>query len=137
VNGGGQLKPVLPGTGIDEEGYKRDWEGSGVAVGGEGVEANVLQNTKWGDKEWTKRVEEVYWRDKDGVLGEPGYLDADALMVRVWDDLVRGTEDERMEVDGETEVLDQARRWEERRRRFFRTQYRAVESEVVGLAVVW
>ena len=26
---------------------------------------------------------------------------------------------------------------EERRRRLFRTQYRAVESEVVGLAVKW
>lgn len=126
VNGGGQLKPVLHGNGtsagVDEEGYKRDWEGSGVAVG----------NAKWGDREWTKRVEEAYWLDGNGVSD---YLKADVLMKCVWSDLVRSIGDEDMEVDGEPDAVDKKR--EERRRQFFRTQYRAVESEVVGLAVVW
>jgi hypothetical protein len=134
------LKPVLSGigtgtgTGVDEEGYKRDWEGSGVTPGGEGGgEPNVLQNARWGDREWIRRVEEVYWRDRDRVVSTSDHLDADMLMNRVWDDLVRGVGDEEMEVDG---ITDEERR-EAKRRRFFRTQYRAVESEVVGLAVVW
>jgi Iron only hydrogenase large subunit, C-terminal domain len=140
VNGGGQLKPVLNGNGtgtsVDEEGYKRDWDGSGVVVGGDGGggEVNVLQNAKWGDREWTKRVEEVYWRDRDGGLGMSDYFNVDVLMERVWDDLVRGMGDEGMEVDG---VVEEEQEREKRRRGFFRTQYRAVESEVVGLAVVW
>jgi iron only hydrogenase large subunit-like protein len=137
VNGGGQLKPVLSGTGagVDEEGYKRDWEGSGVAPGGGGGgggEANVLQNARWGDREWTRQVEEVYWRDRHGALSTSDCLDADVLMNRVCDDLVHRVGVEEMEVDG---VTGEER--EEKRRRFFRTQYRAVESEVVGLAVVW
>lgn len=129
VNGGGQLKPVLhsngTGTGVDEEGYTRDWEGNGVAIGDE---VNVLQNAKWGDREWTKKVEEMYWRDRDDISH---HLDADVLMERVWDELV--CRDEGMEVDGDGD----GDKREERRRLFFRTQYRAVESEVVGLAVVW
>ena len=136
VNGGGQLKPVLSGS-VDEEGFKRDWEGSGVALGNDGGDVNVLQNAKWGDREWTKRVEEVYWRNGDGICGKSGYADADALVEHVWDDLVLGTEDGRMVVNGETEFVAKVQEQEERRRQFFRTQYRAVESEVIGLAVVW
>jgi len=135
VNGGGQLKPALASAsmdmGVDEEGYKRDWEGSGVTVDGQ-----VLQNARWGDREWTKRVEGVYWQGRDGVLGTSDYLDADALMERVWDEL-RVTKDETMGMDRETKIVDKVWEWEERRRQFFRTQYQAVENEVVGLAVVW
>lgn len=49
VNGGGQLKPPAL---KDAEGYERDWSESGVET----------QLTKWGDREWTKKVEERYWQ---------------------------------------------------------------------------
>ena len=170
VNGGGQLKPpVLTSSAVvndqDEEGYKRDWEESG-AVGG------VLQNARWGDKEWTKKVEEAYWhdlptppaspqptfpkgssevapswenvrgrpsekrydcRDGDSALGDSEMVTnaefADWLVRRVLGDICltdEGLGD--VDMNEETQVC---------RRRLLRTQYRAVESEVVGLAVKW
>lgn len=134
VNGGGQLKPVLPAPAItaddsamlvDEEGYKRDWAGSGVAVEGttaSSMEVSVLQNARWGDKEWTRQVEEVYWRDTVVDV----HSEADAVVRQVWDDLYEPT-------DGVDSMKDRERS----RRDQFRTQYRAVENEVVGLAVVW
>ncbi|KNZ80553.1 Cytosolic Fe-S cluster assembly factor NAR1 [Termitomyces sp. J132] len=81
VNGGGQLKPVINAPSLpttDSEGYKRNWEESGVAV------APIVKSFASID------------------------VAQDARWVR-----------------------------EETRRRFFRTEYRAVESEVAGLAVVW
>ncbi|KAF9531652.1 iron hydrogenase [Crepidotus variabilis] len=123
VNGGGQLKPRLPTTTStrDEEGHERNWEESGASVDG------IMQtNAKWGDKEWTKKVEEAYWRDKVRHKMPPtppdtpppsrleATLDADAVA----DQILQG--------------LD-----EEARQRWFRTSYRAVESDVVGLAVKW
>jgi len=103
VNGGGQLKPVV----VDEEGFKRDWEGSGVAVESLGRK-DVLQNARWGTKEWTKRVEDEYW--KEGV---------DGARHRRADEVARVVRDELCGVA------------------YFRTEYRAVESDVIGLAVVW
>ncbi|KAF9566761.1 iron hydrogenase [Agrocybe pediades] len=79
VNGGGQLKPKT--MQIDNT----DW-GDGMPSG------------KWGDKEWTRKVEEAYWRNGKG---DENYK----LVDLDWKDL--------------------------------RTEYRAVESEVVGLAVKW
>jgi len=90
VNGGGQLKPR---TRKDEEGYERNWE-----------EIGVMQNAKWGDKEWTRLVEEAYWRGTT--------VEADVVADRVMEELCDG-------------------------RRKLRTGYRAVESEVLGLAVKW
>ncbi|KAG6915783.1 hypothetical protein DXG01_009821 [Tephrocybe rancida] len=126
VNGGGQLKPVtaVPVVSapqrVDQEGYQRDWEGSGVAIVPtfkNVASVDVTQNARWGSKEWTKRVEEEYWRgplsDDDGRL-------ADRLARRIYDDL-----------------CDTGGARVETRRRLFRTSYRAVESEVIGLAVVW
>ncbi|KAJ7462324.1 iron hydrogenase [Mycena galericulata] len=110
VNGGGQLKPLT--TSLDAEGYIRDWEESGV-----------LQNAKWGDKEWTKRVEESYWS------GEQRQDDADQLLGWVLDDICptdEGLGD--IDVDAENEAC---------RKRLFRTNYRAVESDIIGLAVKW
>ena len=102
VNGGGQLKPVI----VDEEGFKRDWEGSGVVVESLG-KTDVLQNARWGTKEWTKRVEDEYWKER---FDEARHRRADEVAQRVCDEL-----------EG----------------RYFRTEYRAVESDVIGLAVVW
>ncbi|THV05028.1 iron hydrogenase [Dendrothele bispora CBS 962.96] len=77
VNGGGQMKAV---------------------GGGEWGEAEV----RWGNREWTKRVETVYW-----LSGNDEQLDPELLR----------------EIDGTGLGL--------------RTSYRAVESNVVGLAVKW
>jgi iron only hydrogenase large subunit-like protein len=91
VNGGGQLK----GKVRDEESYERDWSESGV---------------KWGDKEWTKRVEEAYWSDQlksSATAPSPSYHTL--------------VEEVRCQLGSDA----------------LRTEYRAVESEVIGLAVKW
>jgi iron only hydrogenase large subunit-like protein len=121
VNGGGQLRPpplVSPASGpdsstttseyVDVEGYKRDWDGEGVAPS---------VSSKWGDREWTKKVEEVYWRDTrlDDERCENSI--ADQLVDEIITELCAGNDDER--------------------KRLFRTNYRAVESDVIGLAVKW
>ncbi|KAG6874473.1 hypothetical protein C0995_010383 [Termitomyces sp. Mi166 len=131
VNGGGQLKPVITPSSIptptplpttDSEGYQRNWEESGVAVAPTTksvASVDVTQNARWGSKEWTKKVEEEYWREP---FRDVSNQLSDGLARRIYEDMC-GFGD------------DTAR--EETRRRFFRTEYRAVESEVVGLAVVW
>lgn len=86
VNGGGQVK--RPSR--DAEEYERDWAENGVSVDG-------MPSGKWGDKEWTMRVEEAYWRG--GVTGPVADLELEAGLLR--------------------------------------TEYRAVESDVIGLAVQW
>ncbi|RDB16786.1 Cytosolic Fe-S cluster assembly factor NAR1 [Hypsizygus marmoreus] len=137
VNGGGQLKPVLASEPrppvVDAEGYKRNWEDDGVALTTPAPAhepaplrngaVDVTQNARWGSKEWTRRVEEEYWRGGGGgELDEMRIRQADGLVRRICDD-----------VCGFGDDLER----EESRRRHFRTQYRAVESEVIGLAVVW
>ncbi|KAJ6499910.1 iron hydrogenase [Mycena vitilis] len=110
VNGGGQLKP--PTASLDVEGYARDWE-----------ETGVMQNAKWGDKEWTKRVEESYWSEEQRTDH------ADRLVGWLVDDLCptdEGLGD--VDVHAENEAC---------RKRLFRTNYRAVENDIVGLAVKW
>ncbi|KAI0063588.1 iron hydrogenase [Artomyces pyxidatus] len=113
VNGGGQLKPPR-----DAEGLTRDWAADGVRT----------------DKAWTREVEKAYW-DTHGIPTPPASpklgTSLDEVAVRVLGELCKPRAeavrwDERMD--------DEA---EERRRRFFRTQYRVVESEVVGLGVKW
>ncbi|KAF8200807.1 iron hydrogenase [Pholiota molesta] len=122
VNGGGQLKPSV--TLRDEEGHERDWSESGVSADG-------MPSGKWGDKEWTRRVEEAYWREQAKApmhdLETPPYTPPTKAI----------------ELDDRAEEL--ARRVVdalcgsdvEARHRMLRTSYRAVESEVVGLAVKW
>ena len=146
VNGGGQLRP--PVLDKDAEGYARDWAQSGVQVDGESDVATPGPKANWGSKEWTKKVEEVYW----GGLptppptppnGEPGDVGgcgvrsteyADRLAAQVLVELCRPTAMMEPGISWLVTMDDEA---EGRRRQFFRTQYRAVESEVVGLAVKW
>ncbi|KAF8210290.1 iron hydrogenase [Mycena galopus ATCC 62051] len=111
VNGGGQLKP-LTATSPDAEGYARDWE-----------ETGVMQNAKWGDKEWTKKVEESYW-----TLAQR-QDETTRLVEWVLDDLCP-TDEGLGDVDFHAEN-------EDCRKRLFRTNYRAVENDIVGLAVKW
>ncbi|KZT71034.1 iron hydrogenase [Daedalea quercina L-15889] len=146
VNGGGQLRPPIQNT--DAEGYPRDWARNGVKLDEEGEASAPGPKANWGSKEWTKKVEEAYW----GGLptppptppnAEPGELNgrslrpseyADRLATRILAELCSPAP-VMAPTAGWCSTMDDAA--EERRRKFFRTQYRAVESEVVGLAVKW
>lgn len=109
VNGGGQIKP--PALGV--EGYPSTEESPEIL-------------SRWANKEWTKKIEEAYWQGER----PSGEVDvADRLMASVLDDLCLTDEGW-----GDVDVC------EERdlcRKRFFRTQYQAVESDVVGFGVKW
>lgn len=149
VNGGGQLRPPAATPGKDAEGFERDWEANGVKLDGEDAGRIQGQGAKWGDKEWTKQVEVAYWH---GLPTPPASLSPERREI-AHDRVIRA--DTRMaEVDAfAARVLremcrvegDGGRGWmdgldetaEKRRQSLFRTQYRAVESEVVGLAVKW
>lgn len=171
VNGGGQLRPPPISAGIDEEGYQRDWVGQGVSVNVNGnpiANANTNgevegariqgQGAKWGDKEWTRKVEMMYWhglptppptpdpedtparrqgpKDADSaqkILQVDAQVSPDRLAARALKELCH-PEQATDQFSWETEMNEKA---EARRRTLFRTQYRAVESEVVGLAVKW
>lgn len=114
VNGGGQLKP--PAT---------------RSLGGMSVDG--VPSERWGDKNWTRKVEDAYWTrlpdashklptPPDSVSKGKSWAEvADLVVKRVMVDLCGH--------DGF--------KWIERRRELFRTEYRAVESDVVGLAVKW
>lgn len=129
VNGGGQPKPPV-GVAKDEEGYKRDWEESGVVEGG-------MQNAKWGDKEWTKKVEEAYWHDLPTPPATPPRRRLELPVKDAMDLLVGRILEEMCLSDGGLGDIDDGEEKDARRRMLLRTQYRAVESEVIGLAVKW
>lgn len=127
INGGGQLKrreTTRADSGEkDSEGYQRDWSGAGVDLGsGLGV--------RWGDKEWTKEVERVYWTDQDSDA--PTHTGADAVVVNMLREIYRSDV-----VTGFSWAESMDEKAEARRRELFRTEYRAVESEVDGLLVKW
>jgi len=103
----------------------------------------TMVSAKWGDREWTKKVEQAYWHDlptpppsRESSPCPAGFGDAlsiaDGLAVRVLIDLCKP---EAVPDGAWDSPMDAAA--EEARRRFFRTQYRAVESEVVGIQVKW
>lgn len=162
VNGGGQLRPADKiQTSTDEEGYKRDWDSSGVKLDEEDVGRIQGQSAKWGDKEWTKKVEVVYWHELPTPPPSPTPDDdttkANERSAASGVQIVAGGEikDEKMQSADRLAALvlretcnptaTHALSWvenmddeaESRRRKLFRTQYRAVEGEVIGLAVKW
>jgi hypothetical protein len=143
VNGGGQLKPIAQAAEQkeDEEGYARNWQENGVQMPVAG-EDNATQGAKWGNKEWTKEVERAYWLDlrtplplpRDGIgRRKSEHASADDLAAQVKVDVCRPTDS--VLHDHWSSVMDEEA--ERRRHEHFRTEYRAVESEVVGLAVKW
>jgi len=143
VNGGGQLKPIAQAAEQkeDEEGYARNWQENGVQMPVAG-EDNAMQGAKWGNKEWTKEVERAYWFDLRTPLPSPRdrigrrkseHASADYLAAQVKMDVCRPTDG--VLHDHWSSVMDEEA--ERRRHEHFRTEYRAVESEVVGLAVKW
>ncbi|EIW63112.1 iron hydrogenase [Trametes versicolor FP-101664 SS1] len=151
VNGGGQLRPVHQAskTTTDAEGLPRDWAASGVQMDIDEPLPAVPVAPKWGDREWTRKVETAYWHTlptppptppAEGFSSSFGsktgsvFDNADELAGRVLVEITGAAPSS----EGRTawaSILDVAA--EERRRTLFRTQYRAVESEVVGLAVKW
>lgn len=157
VNGGGQLKPPrsLP-TDTDAEGFSRSWGDNGVALDGEKTEA---LSAKWGNKEWTKKVEDAYWNDWtspsarssqqmiDGNSALPTSRETDVPAGRVPDlqeqmmtvatRLVKDILGDICLTDEGLGDVDLEEEKELCRKKLFRTQYRAVESEVIGLAVKW
>lgn len=127
INGGGQLKrrePVRVDPGEqDSEGYQRDWNETGVDLGS-GLGA------RWGDKEWMKEAERVYWVEQDPYV--PTYAGINAFAVDMLHEtcgfgITPGLSwSDSMDEKAETQ-----------RRTLFRTEYQAVESEVDGLLVKW
>ncbi|KZT57751.1 iron hydrogenase [Calocera cornea HHB12733] len=152
VNGGGQMKPSdVVKSMTDEEGFVRDWASEGVQmdVSGPAPTPNGSTSSRWGDKAWLRRTEEAYWAEETGLPTPPPSPDqnspalppwpsksekhhqADMLAMQILDDLCQpagGVKAWESRMDEEAE---------RRRRTVFRTQYRAVESEVIGLAVKW
>ncbi|KAF8161097.1 iron hydrogenase [Crassisporium funariophilum] len=151
VNGGGQVKPRVTAEAEpvvverDEEKYERNWEESGVSV--DGIQS---QSGKWGDKDWTRKVESAYWRASSSApVSGPGPVRGHDLPTPP-DTPPHGYQRLDLEEGCSMEIADRAVKRvmdelcgrggasvQESRRRHFRTQYRAVESEVVGLAVKW
>ncbi|KAF9244907.1 iron hydrogenase [Melanogaster broomeanus] len=143
VNGGGQLRPIVRSSQQkeDEEGYMRNWEESGVQMLPTTDETGGMapsQGPQWGNKEWTKEVEKAYWHDLPTPPPSPKPASndalelADRLALRVKIDVCQPRGVNQGNWDGEVDSDA-----EQRRRELFRTQYRAVESEVIGLAVKW
>ena len=127
INGGGQLKrrePAKVDLGQkDSEGYQRDWSQAGVDLGS-GLGA------RWGDKEWTKEVERVYWTERD--LDDPTNIGIDAFAANVLHEVCQSNS-----TPGFSWSESMNEKAEVQRRALFRTEYRAVESEVDGLFVKW
>lgn len=147
VNGGGQLRPPVLAADRDVEGYKRNWEAEGAGappvppttdVDDEGIKAQGYAG-KWGDREWTKKVEEAYWHGLPTPPPSPRPASedtpqqrADRLAVRVAGELCKPADGVLIVWAAEMDA-----KAEERRKALFRTNYRAVESEVLGIAVKW
>ncbi|KAM5532571.1 hypothetical protein V8D89_013777 [Ganoderma adspersum] len=146
VNGGGQLRPVqAAGKGTDEEGFARNWAETGVKLDVDEPLPAAPVGPKWGDREWTKKVEAAYWRtlptppptppaDRSSVSTGQAFEAADRFAGRILVETTKPAQSIQGDVKWTTKLDEVA---EARRHQLFRTQYRAVESEVVGLAVKW
>jgi len=120
----------------DSEGHVRNWEADGVGAGAvvnnnnNNEDAVSVEAARWGDREWVKTVELAYWRS--GADEQNGRLDEKL----VWaDSAVEGILEEMCQDEDGTLPSDEERN--ARRLSMLRTQYRAVVSEVIGLAVKW
>ncbi|KAG7098554.1 hypothetical protein E1B28_000488 [Marasmius oreades] len=134
VNGGGQLKPpaaAMKGMLLDEEGFTRDWGSNGASV-------EAGSGTRWGNREWNKKVEEVYWHDLSTPSGSPdgdGEVKEELGEIKIagqsWTSHMTRISDQ-LYIDITQELCRSDALYSP-----FRTQYRAVGSEVIGLAVKW
>ncbi|EIW83209.1 iron hydrogenase [Coniophora puteana RWD-64-598 SS2] len=143
VNGGGQLRPIAEAAqdAKDPEGFARSWADSGVHLpetnaapaGEEGAASGDValapqQPASWGSKEWTKVVERSYWQDLPAwAQAEDRLAEADALAARITSEIYASQLVQASSADAPEGIQPAP----------FRTQYHAVESDVVGLAVKW
>lgn len=110
----------------------RNWEADGVGVVNNDNEDTAGMNAaRWGDREWVKTVELAYWRtgaaEQNGRLNEK-LVWADSAVEGILEEMCRNE-------DGTLPPSDEER--SARRLGMLRTQYRAVVSEVIGIAVKW
>ncbi|KAJ1304492.1 hypothetical protein OPQ81_005638 [Rhizoctonia solani] len=125
VNGGGQLRGGTRSQTMDSS-------LDGVA------ESAAARDARWGDKQLVKDVEAIYWGgvwtpppSPTSQQRAPNFVAADKLAVAILGDLCRPVSACSRwsdQMDNEAESL---------RRTLFRTNFRVVESEIVGLAVQW
>ena len=118
----------------DGEGYARNWDadGAGVLVADKNNNEDTagMSSARWGDREWVKTVELAYWRTgADEQNGRPKEKHAwvDSVVENILEEMCR-------DEDG---VLPSDEERSRRRLGMLRTQYRAVVSEVIGIAVKW
>lgn len=154
VNGGGQMKPVLPGSGvegvekstnevvngkekmdIDEEGYPRPMvdEGMDVPNPKQGNGEENEEGWRWSTKEWVERVEQLYWIKGEGGLITPplsptsGSGGFDGNIEKMMSNEERAdklAEEIGRDIEG---TLGVEGRWE-----FFRTRFRRVVGDILG-----
>ncbi|CAE6452469.1 hypothetical protein ACGC1H_007137 [Rhizoctonia solani] len=125
VNGGGQLRGGTRSQAMD----------SGLDSVAESAAA---RDARWGDKQLVKDVEAIYWGgvwtpppSPTSTQRAPRFATADKLAAMILEDLcqpVSALSQWDDDMDNQAELS---------RRTLFRTNFRAVESEVVGLAVQW
>lgn len=139
VNGGGQMRPrsrkVLEETQLDSEGLPQRLESLTKPNGTDNDFLNTPPSEKWGNKDWIKEVEASYWTTTEGV--NPTVR---MTVLQVLRDVCSPLE---LKISAEDETGSST--WtqkldleaEMRRSQFFRTSYKKVETEVVGLAVKW
>lgn len=157
VNGGGQIKaPSKSSTTssltTDAEGYSRNWEDSGVQV--KSSEPDMMASERWTDKEWVKKVETAYWNNGQPTpppsppasvasLGSTTATSSVAIPAPASTPLKASSPSCTPDVSSRADEVasqvlsDLFAGDEQKRRAMFRTEYRAVVSEVVGLAVKW
>jgi len=127
VNGGGQLRGGARGAAADLDGIP---------------ESAAARDARWGDKQLVKDVEAIYWQGawtppasptdtQQAPAHTPNFAIVDQLATHVLKDLCQPASS----CDRWGDDMDTAA--ESSRRALFRTNFRAVESEVVGLAVQW
>jgi len=137
VNGGGQIRPptakAAENRTLDAEGFPRQWEKEGAKVDEMDVampEIMTDPSAKWGDKDWIKKVEAAYW-PAEKAEDRAAYERCDVFAEQVLEEVC---EPQMSQGDWMQSMNGDA---EERRREVFRTSYRKVESEVIGIAVKW
>lgn len=124
VNGGGQLRGGARGS------VNTDMDGV--------AESAAARDARWGDKQLVKDVEAVYWGgawtpppSPSSKQRAPKFAMADRLATQILQDLCQPVSACHQWSD------DMNNEAESSRRTLFRTNFRAVESEVVALAVQW
>ena len=127
INGGGQLKRKEPTRVASRE---RDFEGSQGGWTETDIDLGSSLGARWGDKEWTKEVEKVYWTDRDS--DDATHASIDVFAVNMLHEVCQSDS-----VAGLSWSKSMDEKAEAQRRVLFRTEYRAVESEVDGLLVKW